>query len=244
MNRPDGVVRYGSHPDQRVELHDPAEGSQPRGVALVVHGGYWRERFTLALMRPLAADLVARGWAVANVEYRRGASGPWPAPDDDVRAAAAAVAASAWRWSWGGPLVGIGHSVGGQLVLLASGELDSAVALAPVTDAGRAWAEGLGDGAAAEFFGAGPTELPGAYAEASPIRRLPPGCPVLAVHGDADDRVPLAHSLDYVRAASGAGGSPVGLLEVPGLTHLGAIDPAAPHWEATVGWMAGAAVVR
>ena len=243
MSRPDGVVRYGAHPDQRVELRDPAPGASPRGVALLVHGGYWRERFTASLMGALAADLAARGWAVANVEYRRG-PGTWPAADDDVRAAAAAVAASEWRWSWGGPFVGVGHSVGGQLVLLASEEFDSVVALAPVTDVARVWAEGLGEGAAAEYFGAGPDELPGAYADASPLRQVPPACPVLVVHGDADGRVPLAHSLAYARAAGGRDGGRVGLLEVPGMGHLEAIDPAGPQWEATVGWMAGAAVVR
>ena len=243
MSRPDGVVRYGEHPDQRVELHDPAPGAPPRGVALLVHGGYWRERFTASLMGALAADLAARGWAVANVEYRRG-PGTWPAADDDVRAAAAAVAASEWRRGWGGPVVGVGHSVGGQLVLLASEEFDSVVALAPVTDVARVWGEGLGDGAAEEYFGAGPDELPGVYADASPRWQIPPACPVLVVHGDADDRVPLAHSEAYAGAMGGRDGGRVGLLEAPGLGHLGAIDPAGPHWEATVDWMAGVAVVR
>lgn len=241
------VVRYGDHPEQKVELIDPAAGSRPRGVALLVHGGYWRERFTLRLMDRLAADLTARGWAVANVEYRRGAAGPWPAPDDDVRAAATAIAGGAWRRRWDGPLVAIGHSVGGQLALLAARAptcgVDSVVALAPVTDAARVWGEDLGDGAAAEYFGGSPAELGSVYATASPVRALGPGRPVLVVHGDADTRVPLAHSVDFVAAASAAGES-VGLLEVPGLDHLGAIDPAGPHWEATVGWMAGAAVVR
>ena len=129
-------------------------------------------------------------------------------------------------------------------MLLASGELDSVVALAPVTDTVRVWAEGLGDGAAAEYFGAGPDDLPAAYADASPLRRLPAGCPVLLVHGDADERVPLGHSLDYVKAAGVAAGHSIGLLEVPGLGHLEAVDPAAPHWEATVAWMTGVAVVR
>lgn len=241
------VVHYGDHPDQRIELTDPAAGSRPRGVALLVHGGYWRERFTLRLMDRLAADLAERGWAVANVEYRRGAASPWPVPDDDVRAAAAAIASGAWRRRCDGPLVGIGHSVGAQLALLAArapeAGLDSVVALAPVTDAARVWDECLGDGAAADYFGGSPAELGTVYAAASPVRALPLARPVLVVHGDADVRVPLGHSVDFVVAASAAGDS-VGLLEVPGLDHLGAIDPGRPHWEATVGWMAGAAVGR
>lgn len=241
------VVRYGIHPDQRVELTEPTPGRRLRGVALLVHGGYWREQFTLRLMDTLAADLADRGWAVANVEYRRGAAGGWPAPGDDVRAAAAAVASSTWRQQFDGPFVGVGHSVGGGLVLLSAASpeagLDSVVALAPVTDAVRVWDENLGDGAAAQYFGGSPAELGSTYAAASPVRALPLGRPVLVIHGGADARVPLGHSVDFVAAASAAGES-VGLLEVPGLDHLGAIDPRGPHWGAAVGWMAGCVAGR
>ena len=79
-------IAYGDHPSQFGELTLPA--GDPRAVVVVVHGGFWRERFGLELGRPLAADLVAAGYAAWNVEYRRvGGGGGWPATFDDVAAA-------------------------------------------------------------------------------------------------------------------------------------------------------------
>ena len=160
------VLRYGDHPDQWVECWDPAPGRDAdaegpaRGLVLVVHGGYWQAPYTLDLMRPIAADLAARGWAVANIEYRRDAEGRWPVPEDDVREGIAAVLASAWARRIDGPRVSLGHSVGGQLALLTAEAVDAVVALAPVTDVPRVWREGLGQDAARRYFGASPEEAP------------------------------------------------------------------------------------
>src|SRR5690348_11935492 len=90
----------------------------PRGVVVVVHGGFWRHAYDLSLGRPLAADLAATGLAAWNIEYRRvGGGGGWPATFDDV---AAAVDALAGPVSSVHPLpldrvVALGHSAGGQL---------------------------------------------------------------------------------------------------------------------------------
>ena len=43
----------------------------PRGVVVVIHGGFWKAAYDLSLGRPLAADLVEKGWAALNIEYRR-----------------------------------------------------------------------------------------------------------------------------------------------------------------------------
>ncbi|WP_217697876.1 alpha/beta hydrolase family protein [Sinomonas mesophila] len=234
------VLRYGDHPDQWVELWDQGgnAGKGPaRGLVLLVHGGYWQAPYTLDLMRPMAADLAARGWAVANIEYRRDAEGRWPVPEEDVRAAIAAVLGSAWAGRHAGPRVSLGHSVGGQLALLTAEAVDAVVALAPVTDVPRVWREGLGQDAARRYFGASPEEAPGAYAAASPLARLPLGRPALVVQGDADDRVPLGHSLAYAAAAEVAGDAV--LLEVhAGADHFVVIDPAWEGWGDVVEWMA------
>ena len=67
----DGPMRftYGPHPSQYAELSLPAV-SAPAPVVVVVHGGYWRSSYGAELGRPLAADLVGRGFAALNVEYR------------------------------------------------------------------------------------------------------------------------------------------------------------------------------
>lgn len=239
---PTTVIPYGPHATQVVECRNPSPDAGPcRGIAVLVHGGYWRARFDASLMAPLVDDLVARGWATANVEYRRGGNGGgWPTTLEDVHAALHSLATHEWRQRIDGPLIGIGHSVGGQLTLLSVDQMDAIVALAPVTDVVRTHSEDLGEGAAAEFFGTGPKERPEAYAEASPLQQLPVGVPTLIVHGTSDDRVPLEHSLDYVARAHRFG-DPMDLLVRHDLDHLAAIDPTAAHWGAVLEWMSSTA---
>lgn len=230
------TLPYGDLPDQVVDLTEPA--GPVRGVAVLVHGGYWRARFTRELMEPLAADLARRGWVVANVEYRRvGTGGGWPQTLDDVRAALDRLARLRRERGWPGRLVSVGHSVGGQLVLLAAGPVDAVVALAPVTDLVRTRAERLGEDAVRELLPEPPEERPEPYAEGSPIARLPVGRPLLVVQGDADTRVPPEHTADYVTRARAAGDL-VDELLLPGVDHLALIDPGQPHWPAVVDWMA------
>ncbi|HEV7167396.1 MAG TPA: alpha/beta fold hydrolase [Micrococcaceae bacterium] len=227
-----------------MECRRPKHGCASRGVAVLVHGGYWRARHNLTLMNPLAESLTAAGWAVANIEYRRvGDGGSWPAIIEDLRAALDSLAASAWRSGHPGPVIGVGHSAGGQLALLAAERLDAVAALAPVTDCARTDREGLGENAALEFFGSHATDLPDAYAEASPIHALPLGVPVLILHGAVDIRVPLEHSLAYAEAARHAGDE-VDLRIIPGLDHLSCIDPENPAWAEVQSWLDGLAVHR
>lgn len=217
------TLRYGTEPSQFVELHGTPGG---RGTAILLHGGWWRARHDLHQLDPMAADLVAAGWYVANVEYRRidGDTGGWPQTLDDVRAAIAAVERPAAL-----PTVAIGHSAGGHLALLAGGALPGVVALAPITDVPRARTEELGEGAAGLF-------LTGDDPAASPVRQLPIGCPQLVVHGDADVRVPVAHSRDYVAAAKAAGDD-VDYVELPGVDHFRLIDPADEPWQSARAWL-------
>lgn len=223
------IIRYGPHPDQWIELTLPS--SPPRGVALLVHGGYWRSAFTAELMHPLVSSFAARGWAVANLEYRRGPDG-WAATHEDLAAALTCVRAMGPEWD----VAIVGHSVGGQLALLVGRKGDAIIALAPVTDVIRGYREGIGDGAVAEFFRDPPETNPDLYFEASPFAQVPPRGDVLIVHGQDDARVPLAHTRDYVAAAQAAGGD-VELLEPPCLSHLDAIDPAASPWVDVHAWL-------
>ena len=85
-------VRYGDHPEQFAELLRP-DGDEPVPVAVIIHGGFWRAKWDLALGRPLADTLPARGWAALNIEYRRvGNGGGYPVTLDDVAAAIDALA--------------------------------------------------------------------------------------------------------------------------------------------------------
>ena len=207
------IVRYGDDPSQFAEL---TGGAAPTVVLL--HGGFWRARHGLDLMRPMAADFAARGWAVANVEYRRvGDGGGFPATLEDVAAACRALA---------GPLVAVGHSAGGHLALWLAGEglVAAAVSLCGVCCLEDAAHEQLGRGAVQEFMG-GSTD----WARADPLRRLPTGVPTVLIHGTRDRTVPIRQSRLYADAA----GDECELVEYPG-GHFEVIEPASVAWPSVV----------
>ncbi|MFE1644804.1 alpha/beta hydrolase family protein [Microbacterium sp. P01] len=226
---PGRILRYGRSDDQWVEVSYPT--GNVRGIAVLIHGGYWRTPFTAELMRPLVPSFLARGWVVANVEYRRGDDG-WAAMGEDLSGAMSSARSLAPT----ARVAIIGHSVGGQLALLAGHTGDAVIALAPVSDVTRGYQEGIGDGAVAEFFRDSPAVRPDLYAAASPLAHLPPPAEVLVVHGRDDARVPFAHTRDYVEAARAAGGD-VDLIELTRLSHMDAIAPGAPHWPAVHAWL-------
>ena len=81
------TYRYGDDRSQRADLHLPT-GAGPHPVVVLIHGGSWHKRYGRAVMRALAADLVQRGFAVWNIEYRRIENGGgWPETFADVAAA-------------------------------------------------------------------------------------------------------------------------------------------------------------
>jgi acetyl esterase/lipase len=225
---------YGPDPEQVADLLLPAGGvgGDPNPVAVLLHGGFWRARFTRSTMAALAVDLTDRGWATWNVEYRRvGNGGGVPETLDDVRAAIAALADRREPLRNDGVVI-VGHSAGGQLGLCVADEpaVAAVVSLAGVCDLARAFAAAIGEAATSAFMGGGPDDRPEAYAAADPLAQIPAGAQVLLVHGDADQRVPVEQSRRYAEAASAAGDERCELLELPGVDHFALIDPRTPAW--------------
>jgi acetyl esterase/lipase len=227
---PPVTIRYGPHPAHQADLRLPDAGAV-HPVALLLHGGFWRERYDRSSLGALSVGLSRRGFATLNVEYRRvGAGGGVPETLEDVQAAVDAVArveAPIDR----SRIVAVGHSAGGHLALwlAGTGKVTAAVSLAGVCDLAAAAREGIGDGAAVAFTGGTPEERPDAYALADPMRRLPTGVPQLLAHGDADDTVPIEQARSYARAARAAGDT-CELLELRGAGHFELIDPRASAW--------------
>lgn len=240
------TYRYGTEPPQVADLWRP-EGDTPVPVAVVVHGGFWRSYFTRRLMDRMCANLVERGWAAWNIEYRTTANGGgYPATLHDVAQAIGLLELVAARHALAiDRTIAIGHSAGAQLALLAAARepaiaLPEATARVPITrvislagvlDLERSEELGLGIHAAHEFLGGAPAERPDRYAAASPARRLPLGVPVTLLHGDQDANVPIAMSEHYLELARAAGDD-VELVRLPGADHFGFLDPANEAWAA------------
>jgi acetyl esterase/lipase len=227
--RRDRTVRYGDDPNQFAELSLP-EG-EPRGVVVVIHGGFWRAEYDLSLGRPLAESLVQHGWAAWNLEYRRvGNGGGGQATLDDVGAGIDALATVEELDL--GTVLALGHSAGGHLATLAGGRADAAVPVtgvlsqAGVINLDLAAREGLGAGAVELFLGHpyGPAD-----ASFDPIKQVPLDVPVHCIHGDGDTNVPINQSETYVEAARAAGAD-AALTRVSG-DHFVLIDPGSPTWQ-------------
>ena len=221
------TTTYGDDPSQFAELTLPA--GAPRGVAVLVHGGFWKAQYGIEYARPLVPSLVEAGWATWAIEYRRvGNGGGVPETLDDVTAALEALADQDLDLT---TVVGIGHSAGGHLVTWAGagGVLTHVVSQAGVLDLVAAHRLNLGDGAVAGFLGHPPGP---ADADVDPLQQVPLGVPVWCVHGTADTIVPLSPSEAYVAAATSAGGQ-AELVEVEG-DHFVVVDPDSPAWARTL----------
>jgi acetyl esterase/lipase len=255
-NNPSKSVRvpYGPEPEQFGDLYVPQERSGPHPTIILIHGGFWRAHYGLELMTDLANDLIARGLAVWNIEYRRvGNQGGWPNTLLDVAAAADHLRALAPRYALDlTRVISMGHSAGGHLALWLAGRpripqdspiapaedqpplpLAGAISLAGAVDLVLSWTLKLGNNAAGDFLGGTPTEVPERYAAASPASLLPLGVPQALVHGTEDDTVPLRVSQEYLQAALEAGDQ-VQLDELEGVDHFALIDPHTAAWTRTI----------
>lgn len=253
----DATLPYGHHPDQLIDFYRPhsprAGGLRPAPLVALLHGGAWRAGYDRAHLSPLAGHLAAQGFAVASVEYRRGApdqaaaAGRWPDTFDDVAAAADELPALAVR-ALGADLVDprrvllAGHSAGGHLALWAAARhvlppesrwhrpapppLRGVVALAPIADFTSAMRLRVCSDAVIELLG-GPDHLTARLPHADPAALLPSGIPVTIVHGTTDIEVPPQVSHAFARAAAAAGEEIV-TAWLPGVGHFPLIDPSSP----------------
>ncbi|GLZ33987.1 hypothetical protein Lesp02_61750 [Lentzea sp. NBRC 105346] len=115
----------------------------------------------------------------------------------------------------------LGHSAGGHLAVYAakhSAKVIGAVAQAGVLDFEL---HPQITKRAAELLGGMPDEVPERYAAASPARLVPIGKPVICVHGQIDEDVPVEQSTSFP-------GAEVHVLE--GVGHMELIDVGTAAW--------------
>jgi len=241
---------YGPARSQRADLHLP-RGRGPHPVIVLIHGGSWTARYGRIVMRGLAGDLLGRGWAVWNIEYRRvGGGGGWPLTFADVAAAIDHLAELRAPLDLDGGVTVVGHSAGGHLALWAAGRerlrpgapgyidgepsvrVARVIAQAGVCDLAGAYRRWRG-GAVQALMGGSPDDLPDRYAVGDPMRLLPLSMPALLVHGTLDETVSIELARSYERAAHLAGGE-VELVEIGGKAgmHRAHLHPRGEAWAA------------
>lgn len=245
---------YGRADVQVADLHLPAGDVTGTPVVVLVHGGYWGAAYDRSLQDAVAADLVASGWAVWNIDYRSvGNGGGYPQTFDDVAAACdLLVEVGAGRGLDTSRVALVGHSAGGTLALWAAARHRlpadapgaaprlrpvAAVSQAGINDLVSGAEQGLGDDAVAALLAARPDDDPdGIYAVTSPQALLPLGIPTLVVTGDADTVVPPGQTSLYAQAAT-AVGDPVQLQIVAGEGHFEHLDPSSQVWSVVKDWL-------
>jgi acetyl esterase/lipase len=216
-------IAYGPDPNQFGHLRLP-EGAGPHPLVIVIHGGFWRARYDLSHMEPLAARLTEEGLATWSLEYRRTGQpgGGWPGTLDDV------VAGAAYRAQLpvdAARAVAIGYSAGGHLALALAArdtKLRGAISLAGAVDLALAWEMRLSEGVVGDFLGGLPEDFPEACPE-----NLPISVPQRLIHGDRDESVPIAISRSYLKRKSQ---EDVRLIELEGLGHSDLVDPSSAAW--------------
>ena len=245
------TIAYGTDALQHVELWKPA-GRGPFPVVLMLHGGCWQTGVAKAdIMHMLAADLMKRGIAVWNVEYRGVdvPGGGYPGTFADVAHAADLLGRE-------GPKLGldtrhvvaVGHSAGGHLALWLAGRRRIARSSVlwsahPLPIAGVLSQGGLPDlplakSDATEACGVdtvdrlvGPPTAahPDPYADTSADRLLPIGVVQRLVNGAADPIAPPRFAAAWAAKAKAAGDRVTSVV-VPDQGHFELITPGTPAW--------------
>ncbi|MEU0411249.1 alpha/beta hydrolase [Streptomyces griseorubiginosus] len=113
---PDVSLAYGDDPDQVIDFYAPREAVAPGAglvpLVVVLHGGAWRARYDRRHVTPFADFLARRGFAVANVEYRRGGGSSGAEGLGAGAASAGASAGSEGAGAGAGEVAGVGPVAG------------------------------------------------------------------------------------------------------------------------------------
>lgn len=247
----DHRVAYGEDASQHGELRVPP-GAGPHPVAVLIHGGCWREPYaTLRDLAPMGDALKDDGVATWNVEYRRlyqPGSG-WPGTYLDVGRAVDHLRSIAPQYALDlDRVVVVGHSAGGHLAMWTAARhrlskesslfvndplrVRGVVNLAGTMDMADNIARmetTCGDTVVTGMMGGTPAAVAERYADASAITKLPLGLPQALIWGEHDDFVPLPLAQKYAQLATQAGDS-ARVIVIPGAGHFEIASPLSSAW--------------
>lgn len=229
-----------------LNLELPSVSGQPYPVIVYIHGGGWAwgSKDEQLPIRQVDQYLLQQGYAIASINYRLSDEAIFPAQIIDCQAAVCWLRAKAAQYRLDPARIGVwGFSAGAHLATLLgtsgeAGEFDREVgnfeyssqvqavaAFAPVVDFSRC----LDFSPIAEFntplspearLLGGPIQENLALAQqANPLHYLSRNCPpFLIIHGEADEVVPIEHSL-LLKEALESAGVDTNLYIVPGGGH-------------------------
>ena len=113
------VEHYGENPRQTLELFKAAPGEPGRGLAVFIHGGFWRA-MQREQSRFMATPFLKRGYDCAVIEYRLMPQFRLHDLVADTAAALRHLEEGADRLKLGGRTLIAGHSAGAHLALYAT----------------------------------------------------------------------------------------------------------------------------
>lgn len=242
-------IEYGKDPNQYGELYLPKE--EAKGVVVMIHGGYYQPQFSLGYLEPADLDLVAHGYAVWSIEYRRMTQGGgWKTTLEDVLSGVNHLDAISAQYHLPKNIVLVGHSVGGQFALWVASrtkqpsdtfgmlkpKIAGVVSLAGVSDLlllDKGHRSAHRERPITQFIGADPATSPEILKKISPIELIPLGVKQILLHGNMDINVPVGVSYLY-RDKALAAGDDVQLEVVPLADHFTLLNPAQPFWSEVV----------
>lgn len=223
----------------KLDRYVPPGGGTGRPGIVVVHGGSWRagdKGETMLSNTEWSRALASRGYVVYDVQYRLAPGVRHPVPMNDVLCALAHVRAQAGTDGVDPErVVLIGRSAGAHLALLAAyrggdapcgpaARVVGVVELYGPTDLVAGYeipaVPDLIDGNAAlrDLLGGTPSEVRGAYLDATPQTWVRGAVPTLLLHGAADQIVYPRHA-DDLNARLREAGVPVVYLRFPWSGH-------------------------
>lgn len=244
---PDLVYRTVGGQPLMLDLAWPRAGKGPFATVVVIHGTGLLTRGRKAA-GPLVLDLARAGFTAAAVGYRFSPTDPYPAAIDDLEQAVRWLRRNSGKYPVDGARLGaVGFSGGGSLACLLGMDpareaktgvpcrVQAVVSYFAPTDLARLHARSLewlrSDSfwdklrglyvrtALEQWLGGDPAQVPGRYAQASPITHAgKETAPTLLIHGTADGVVPVEQAQELARRLRQAGG-PVRLLLLPGAPH-------------------------
>ena len=218
-------VAYDKYPETVMDIYRPV-GKGPFPAVIVIHGGGWTSGTKAAMQGNWVSRYLAKGFVVANVEYRLAPAAKAPAAVEDALTAANFFVDNAAKYGADAKrIVVTGGSAGGHLALMVGMATTDAKAGKPVKVAAIVNFYGITD-VDAQLHGAGRREYATTWVPDGPDRtalakRLSPMNyvrkdlpPILTIHGDADATVPYEHGVNLTKALKKAGAT-TELITVP-----------------------------